>query len=315
MLKLIGQRVALGFATLVAVSLLIFWATELLPSDLPANILGAQATPEDVAAIRAELDLDRPAPQRYVEWLKGVLQGDLGRSLANRRPVVDVIGPRLGNTLFLMIYAAVIAVPLSVVLGTMAAVYRNSIYDKLVSACSLAAISMPEFLIGLFLILVMSAHLAWFPAIAAVKPEHSFFQQLHAAFLPMLTLILVVMAHMMRMTRASVLAVMSSAYIEMALLKGVSRRRIVLHHTLPNALAPIIGIVAVNLAYLMSGIVVVEAVFTFNGLGRMMVDATARHDIPVVQASGLIFAAVFIGLKLTADVLSILANPRLRHPR
>jgi peptide/nickel transport system permease protein len=315
MLKLLGQRLLLGFLTLIVVSVLIFAVTEWLPGDIATNILGQQATPENVAAIRAELGLDRPAKDRYIEWLRDAAHGDLGNSLANKRPVVDVIGPRLWNTLFLAVYAAIIAVPLSVFLGVLAAIYRNSIYDKLVNIGTLAAISMPEFFIGYILILYLAVQFRWFPAIATFKPEQTLVQHLHATFLPMLTLILVVMAHMMRMTRTSVLAVMASPYIEMALLKGIPKWRIVVRHALPNALAPIINVIALNLAYLIVGVVVVEAVFTYNGLGRLMVDAVSKRDVPVVQACGLIFAIVFIGLNLIADVLSILSNPRLRHPR
>ncbi len=315
MLKLLGQRLALGFLTLIVVSVLIFAVTEWLPGDIATNILGQQATPENVAAIRAELGLDRPPQERYVEWLLGAVQGDFGQSLANKRPVGDVIGPRLWNTLFLAVYAAVVAVPLSVLLGVLAAIYRNSVYDRAVNIGTLAAISMPEFFIGYILILFLAVQFRWFPAIATFKPEQSFGQHLYSTFLPMLTLVLVVIAHMMRMTRTSVLAVMSSPYIEMALLKGLSKSRIVVRHALPNALAPIINVIALNLAYLIVGVVVVEAVFTYNGLGRLMVDAVSKRDVPVVQACGLIFAVVFIGLNLIADVLSILSNPRLRHPR
>jgi len=315
MLKLLGQRLVLGFLTLIVVSALIFAVTEWLPGDLASNILGQSATPENVAAIRAELGLDRPPQERYVEWLRGAVEGDLGTSLANKRPVVDVIGPRLWNTLFLAIYAAIIAVPLSVFLGVLAAIYRNSVYDKMVNIGTLAAISMPEFFIGYILILYLAVQFRWFPAIATYKPEQTVLQHLHATFLPMLTLVLVVIAHMMRMTRTSVLAVMASPYIEMALLKGLPKSRIVVRHALPNALAPIINVVALNLAYLIVGVVVVEAVFTYNGLGRLMVDAVSKRDVPVVQACGLIFAIVFIGLNLIADVLSVLSNPRLRHPR
>lgn len=315
MLKLLGQRLVLGILTLVVVSALIFAVTEWLPGDIATNILGQQATPENVAAIRAELGLDRPAPERYVDWLRDAINGDLGTSLANKRPVATVIGPRLWNTLFLAIYAAAIAVPLSVFLGVLAAIYRNSIYDRLVNVGTLAAISMPEFFIGYVLILYLAVQFRWFPAIATFKPEQTFIQHLYATFLPMLTLVLVVIAHMMRMTRTSVLAVMASPYIEMALLKGLPKSRIVVRHALPNALAPIINVIALNLAYLIVGVVVVEAVFTYNGLGRLMVDAVSKRDVPVVQACGLIFAIVFIGLNLTADVLSILSNPRLRHPR
>jgi peptide/nickel transport system permease protein len=315
MLKLLGQRLVLGLLTLIVVSALIFAVTEWLPGDIATNILGQQATPENVAAIRAELGLDRPPHERYVEWLRGAADGDFGTSLANKRPVTDVIGPRLWNTLFLAIYAAIIAVPLSVFLGILAAIYRNSIYDRLVNVGTLAAISMPEFFIGYILILFLAVQFRWFPAIATFKPEQSFIQHLYSTFLPMLTLVLVVIAHMMRMTRTSVLAVMASPYIEMALLKGLPKSRIVVRHALPNALAPIINVIALNLAYLIVGVVVVEAVFTYNGLGRLMVDAVSKRDVPVVQACGLIFAIVFIGLNLIADVLSILSNPRLRHPR
>jgi peptide/nickel transport system permease protein len=315
MLKLLGQRLVLGFLTLIVVSALIFAVTEWLPGDIATNILGQSATPENVAAIRAELGLDRPAPERYVEWLRGAVEGDLGTSLANKRPVAAVIGPRLWNTLFLAVYAAIIAVPLSVFLGILAAIYRNSIYDKAVNVGTLAAISMPEFFVGYVLILYLAVQFRWFPAIATFKPEQSFTQHLYATFLPMLTLVLVVIAHMMRMTRTSVLAVMASPYIEMALLKGLPKWRIVVRHALPNALAPIINVIALNLAYLIVGVVVVEAVFTYNGLGRLMVDAVSKRDVPVVQACGLIFAVVFIGLNMIADVLSILSNPRLRHPR
>jgi peptide/nickel transport system permease protein len=315
MLKLLGQRLVLGFLTLIVVSALIFAVTEWLPGDIATNILGQSATPENVAAIRAELGLDRPAPERYVEWLRGAVEGDLGTSLANKRPVAAVIGPRLWNTLFLAAYAAIIAVPLSVFLGILAAIYRNSIYDKAVNVGTLAAISMPEFFVGYILILYLAVQFRWFPAIATFKPEQSFTQHLYATFLPMLTLVLVVIAHMMRMTRTSVLAVMASPYIEMALLKGLPKWRIVVRHALPNALAPIINVIALNLAYLIVGVVVVEAVFTYNGLGRLMVDAVSKRDVPVVQACGLIFAIVFIGLNMIADVLSILSNPRLRHPR
>jgi peptide/nickel transport system permease protein len=315
MLKLLGQRLVLGLLTLIVVSALIFAVTEWLPGDIATNILGQQATPENVVAIRAELGLDRPPHERYVEWLRGAAEGDFGTSLANKRPVTDVIGPRLWNTLFLAVYAAIIAVPLSVFLGILAAIYRNSIYDRLVNVGTLAAISMPEFFIGYILILFLAVQFRWFPAIATFKPEQSFMQHLYSTFLPMLTLVLVVIAHMMRMTRTSVLAVMASPYIEMALLKGLPKSRIVVRHALPNALAPIINVIALNLAYLIVGVVVVEAVFTYNGLGRLMVDAVSKRDVPVVQACGLIFAIVFIGLNLIADVLSILSNPRLRHPR
>ncbi len=315
MLKLLGQRLALGVLTLFAVSILIFAVTEWLPGDIASNVLGQNATPDAVAAIRAELGLERPFYIRYAEWMGDAVQGDLGRSLANKRPVLDVIGPRLGNTLFLAIYVAVIAVPLSVTLGVLAATYRGGIFDRVMRAVSMAAISIPTFFIGYVLILFLSVHFRWFPTIAALKPEQGFFHHLYVAFLPMLTLTFVAVAHIVRMTQEAVGAAMSSSYVEMALLKGIPKRRIVMHHVLPNALAPIINAVAVNLAYLIVGAVVVEAVFTFDGIGRLIVDAVVARDIPMVQACGLIFAFVFIGLAVAADMLSILSNPQLRRAR
>lgn len=315
MLKLLGRRLVFGVFALLVISALIFAVTDWLPGDLATHILGEQATPENVAAVRAELGLDRPPQERYLAWVKNALRGDFGNSLMNDKPVLDVIGPRLWNTLFLVFYAALIAIPLSVLLGIMAAIYRGGFFDKIVGLGALAAISMPEFFIGYVLMLALAVHSPWFPAIATFKPEQTVMQQLHATFLPMLALMLVVIAHMMRMTRRSVMSVMATPYIEMAVLKGLSRWRIVMHHALPNALTPIISVIALNLGYLIVGVVVVEAVFTYNGLGRLMVDAVSKRDVPVVQACGLLFAIVFIGLNLVADVLSILSNPILRHPR
>ncbi|MGH6893637.1 MAG: ABC transporter permease [Dongiaceae bacterium] len=313
MLKLLSQRLALGLVTLIVVSGLIFWATELLPGDLPTNILGQQATPEDVAAIRAELGLDRPVPQRYVAWVKDALKGDFGQSVVSKRPVMAVLGPRLWNTLFLVIYAAVVAVPFSILLGILAAVGRNGLYDKVVNIAALAAISMPKFLIGFLLLLYLAVHFRWFPVITTFKPDQTLLQHLKDIFLPMATLVVVVAAHMIRMARSALLAVMASPYIEMAKFKGLSNWRIVTHHALPNALAPIVRIVALNLGYLIAGAIVVEVVFTYNGFGRLMVDAVARHDVPVVQACGLVFAVVFIGLHLVADLLCMLSDASLRH--
>jgi len=315
MLKLLGQRLLLSIVTLIVVSALIFAITEWLPGDVASNILGQQATPENVAAVRAELDLDRPPHVRYIEWLRGVLHGDLGRSLASKRLVSEVIGPRWSNTAFLVLYAALVSVPLSVVLGTLAAVYRKGVYDRLIGVGSVTAVSMPEFFVGLILILLFAVQYRWFPAIATYKPEHVFTQHLQAMFLPMLALALVVAARMMRMVRTSVLTVLDSPYIEMASLKGLSRSRIVMRHAMPNALMSIIDVAALNLAYLIAGVIVVESVFTYNGLGRLMVDAVAKRDVPVVQACGLIFAAAVIGLHLIADVLSIVSNPRVRLSR
>jgi len=315
LLRLIAQRLALGVATLLVVSILIFAGTQLLPGDVAQAILGQAATPEALANIRSELNLDRPAYVRYAEWLGQFLQGDFGMSLANRQPISDMIGGRLGNTLFLAGVAAIVAVPIAVLLGLIAARFRDSWLDKTISIATLSAISMPEFFIGYILIFIFAVKLFWAPSIASVYDGMSLGQKLAAVALPVATLALVVMAHMMRMTRAAVINVMSSPYIEMAELKGISRSRIIFRHALPNALSPIINVIVLNLAYLVVGVVVVEVVFVYPGMGQLMVDAVAKRDVPVVQACGLIFAAAYVLLNLTADVLSIVANPRLRHPR
>jgi peptide/nickel transport system permease protein len=278
-------------------------------------ILGQAATPEAVANIRQELNLDRPAYIRYADWLWQFVQGDLGMSLANRQPIADMIGGRLGNTLFLAGVAAVVAVPIAVLLGLIAARFRETWLDKTISIATLSAISMPEFFIGYMLIFIFAVKLLWAPSIASVYDGMGLGQKLAAVALPVATLALVVVGHMMRMTRAAVINVMASPYIEMAELKGISRSRIIFRHALPNALSPIINVVVLNLAYLVVGVVVVEVVFVYPGMGQLMVDAVAKRDVPVVQACGLIFAAAYVLLNLTADVLSIIANPRLRHPR
>lgn len=312
--RMIAQRLALGFLTLFVISLLIFGATELLPGDFAEAILGQSATEETVAAIRRDLGLDQPLHTRYVDWLFGALQGDFGKSLSNDRPVLDLIGSRLGNTLFLAIYAACLAVPLSLALGILAALFRNSIFDRVSNAAALTSISFPEFFVAYILILWL-AQGGHFPSIARLSSSASLGQTLYQTFLPALTLTLVVTAHMMRMTRAAIINLLASPYIEMARLKGMSPMRVILKHALPNALAPIINVVALNLAYLITGVVVVEVVFVYPGLGQLMVDSVTRRDIPVVQAVALIFASAYVLLNLTADVLSTLSNPRLLHRR
>ncbi|SDF40180.1 ABC transporter permease [Limimaricola pyoseonensis] len=313
--KLILSRLALGVVTLFAVSALMFVGIELLPGDLAQQILGQSATAETLAAFRAELGLDQPPHLRYLDWLSGVVQGDFGQSLASRRDVAELLSTRLANTMFLAAYAAVIAVPIAVVLGLLAALWRNTLFDRSANIGALSAISMPEFFVAYLLILVFSIKLGWFPTLARIDSVDTLGGALHATFLPALTLILVVIAHMMRMTRAAIINVLAAPYIEMARLKGVPRWRVVLRHALPNALAPIINVIALNLAYLIVGVVVVEVVFSYPGLGQLLVDAVASRDFPVVQAVGLFFAGTYILLNVAADILSILSNPRLRHGR
>ena len=314
-LTMVAQRFALGLLTLFAVSLIIFLGVELLPGDITQAILGQSATPETVAAFRRELGLDLPPHERYIEWLGGIVQGDLGRSLANKREIAELMGVRLQNTLFLAFIAAFISIPLALILGILAALYRNTLYDRTVNVFTLSSISFPEFFVAYILILVLAVQLGWFPSISNIGQELGFWDRVYRTILPALTLTLVVVAHMMRMTRAAIINLLASPYIEMATLKGLPRSRIIVKHALPNALAPIINVVVINLAYLVVGVVIVEVVFVYPGLGQLLIDAVRSRDIPVVQATGLLFAGAYILLNLTADVLSIVTNPRLLHPR
>ncbi|MCA3436284.1 MAG: ABC transporter permease [Rhodobacter sp.] len=310
--RMIGQRLLLGMLTLFIISVVIFGATELLPGDLARELLGQSATEETLAALREQLGLNDPAPVRYWNWLTGVLQGDFGLSMATQKPISELVGARLGNTLFLALYAAALSIPLSLLLGVLAALWRNSVFDRASNALALTAISFPEFFVAYILILWL-AQTGLFPSMVRITGATTTGDLLYSAFLPALTLTLVVTAHMMRMTRAAIINLLASPYIEMARLKGMSPMRVVLRHAVPNALAPIINVVALNLAYLITGVVVVEVVFVYPGLGQLMIDAVTNRDIPVVQAIALIFAAAYVLLNLLADVLSTVTNPRLMH--
>lgn len=314
-LSMILKRLGLGLLTLFAVSLIIFFGVELLPGDVAEAILGQGATEENIAALRRELGLDLPPHIRYLDWLGGVLTGDLGTSLANERPVSELVFGRFSNTLALAALAAVIAVPLALTLGVLAALYRGGLFDRGVNVASLSSISFPEFFVAYILILFLSVNQQIFPSMALLTSDMSFWDRINVMLLPALTLTLVTTAHMMRMTRASIINLLASPYIEMARLKGMGPTRVIVHHALPNALAPIINVVVLNLAYLIVGVVVVEVVFVYPGLGQLLVDSVSKRDLPLVQASSLIFAATYILLNLLADVLSIISNPRLLHPR
>lgn len=314
-INLILQRLALGVLTLFVVSLVIFTSVEMLPGDFAQAILGQSATAETLQAYRDELGLERPAVSRYLEWLGNAVQGDLGASLANGKPISELIGARLGNTLFLAGMTAAIAVPFAVSLGILAALFRNSWFDRSISVSTLTSISFPEFFVAYVLILWFAIKLQWFPALANIASDSPFATRVFNSILPSLTLTLVVTAHMMRMTRASIINLMASPYIEMARLKGASPSRTVLRHALPNAVAPIVNVVALNLGYLITGVVIVEVIFVYPGLGQLLVDSVTRRDLPVVQAACLIFAGTFIILNLIADVVAIVSNPRLLHPK
>ncbi|MEP2919336.1 ABC transporter permease [Sulfitobacter sp.] len=312
---LVAQRLALGLLLLFAASILIFAGTTMLPGDVAQQILGQGATPENLANLRAELGLNDPALSRYFNWLGGVLQGDLGTALTNGRDIAESIGGRLKNTMFLAFWAALISVPLAIFLGLLAVRYKDRWPDKLISAVTLTTISIPEFMIGYILVYWLAIKLRWFPSVAIMNDSMSLGEKLNAIAIPVMVLTLVVLAHMMRMTRAAILNVMQSAYIETAELKGLRLLTVIRKHAFPNAVAPIVNVVMINMAYLVVGVVVVEVVFAYPGMGQYLVDHVSKRDVPVVQACGLIFAAVYIGLNLIADIVSIVTNPRLRHPK
>jgi len=325
--RIVLQRLVLGLLTLFVVSIVIFIAVNMLPGDFAQAILGQGATPEAVEAIRRDLGLDQPPVIRYFQWLGRALQGDLGSSFAQANfanftgtesgatTVAAQIAPRFANTMFLAGVTAAIAVPVSLVLGILAALYRNSAFDRVANIFTLSSISSPEFFLAYVLILFLAVLNPLLPSLSNIYSDMTLGQRVERTLLPALTLTLVVTAHMMRMTRAAIINLLASPYIEMARLKGLSPLRVIVHHALPNALAPIINVIALNLAYLITGVVVVEVVFVYPGIGQLFVDAVKIRDIPMVQACCLIFAAAYILLNFSADILSILSNPRLRHPK
>lgn len=314
--RLLAQRISLGLLLLLLVSIVIFVGTSILPGDVAQQILGQSATPEALANLREELGVNEPAVTRYFNWLGGILTGDLGTALTSGQSINEAIGRRLSNTLFLAICAAVIAVPLAIFLGLLAVRYQERLPDKLISASTLTTISMPEFVIGYIMMFIFGVQLRWFsPTAVGYRPDADFFTRLESIALPVIVLTLVVLAHMMRMTRAAILNVMQSAYIETAELKGMSTFSVIRKHAFPNAISPVVNVVMLNLAYLVVGVVVVEVVFVYPGMGQYLVDHVTKRDLPVVQACGIIFAAIYIGLNLVADIVSILTNPRLRHPK
>ncbi len=296
-------------------SALIFAGTQILPGDVASAILGQNATPEALATLRESLGLNQPVLARYFAWLAGFVTGDLGTSLANQQPVAELLWPRFWNTMALAAFAAIVSVPIAILLGLVTAVKRGGIFDRVINIVALAFVSLPEYFLGLLLILFLSIRFNLLPSLADTYEGMTFLEWVQATALPALTLVLVTVAQMMRMTRTAVLSVMDQAYVETAYLKGLRTKRVVTKHALPNAAAPIVNVVAFNIAYLITGVVLVEAVFNYNGLGRFMVDAVSKRDLPLVQAAALVFGAAYVILNIIADVAAIALNPRLRHPR
>jgi peptide/nickel transport system permease protein len=310
----IVKRVLLGLVTLFSVSVIIFAATQALPGDAARAFLGRNATPASLAALRKQLGLDRPVIQQYTDWLSGFVRGDLGDSLAQDQPVTKVIGSRIENSAFLVLLAAVISIPLAIVIGAVSARRRDGPFDHATSVLLLALAALPEFVVGIALVLLLATQVFhWLPATTLISPGTAPWDLPASAFvLPVATLVIAVTPYVARIMRASMVEVLESDYVEMARLKGMSERKVVWRHALPNALAPTFQVIALNLAYLAGGIVVVEYVFAYAGIGAALVDAVHNRDFPVVQALAMLIAAVYVVVNLLADIATILVSPRLR---
>lgn len=313
MLKLILGRLAVAALSLLAVSVAVFAITGLLPGDVAQESLGQAATPEAVAGLRKALGLDLPVHERYLNWLGGLLTGDPGRSLVNNVPVATLIGNRLPNSLMLAAVTAAVSVPIALLIGITAAVWRGSVYDRAVSVLSVSVVSVPEFLVATAAVLLFAVHLRWLSALSLVSEVTSVSQFLRVFAMPVLSLCCVITAQMVRMTRAAVIDQLDSPYVEMAVLKGAGPRRVVLSHALPNAVGPIANAVALSLSYLLGGVIIVETIFNYPGIAKLMVDGVSTRDMPLVQACAMIFCAAYLLLVTAADICALLSNPRLRH--
>jgi peptide/nickel transport system permease protein len=309
----LGRRLLLVALVMAIVSVLIFAVVQILPGDVAVMILGTSATPADLAALRVKLGLDRPAPLRYLDWIGGALRGDWGASLLYQVPVRPLVLERLGRSAVLAGLALVVAVPLAVGLGVLSALRRGRLVDQAVGLTTLVAVSLPEFIIGTVLVLVVAFQFDLLPPSSLIDPGTSLWRAAPSLVLPTATLVLALLAHMIRMTRASMLEVLEQPYVRAARLRGLRPRRVALRHALRNALLPTVGIIAINVGYLIGGIVVVETVFAYPGLGRLMVDAVNHRDVPVIQMAALLIALTYALANLAADLAYAYLDPRIRY--
>jgi peptide/nickel transport system permease protein len=312
LLRLIGGRVLLSLLTLLIVSALIFWILEVLPGDVASRIMGRDATPETLALLRAKLHLNDPAITRYLRWLGGMATGDFGTALTSARPIVQILEPRIFNTVLLAGYAFLLYLPMALIPALIQAVRRDRPTDHALSAVTLVLLSMPDFLIATLLLVTFVVTVPLLPAMSLVDQSSTALEYFRAMTLPAITLAIVMAVYAVRMLRDNLIEVLGSDYVRMAELKGLSRRKVLLRHALPNALVPTLNITALNLAYLIGGVVVVEKVFSYPGFGSLLVDSLQLRDLPLIEATVLIAAAVYIAANLLADVGAILLNPRLR---
>jgi peptide/nickel transport system permease protein len=305
-------RILLSILTLFIVSIIIFAIMEVLPGDVATRVLGRDATPAALAMLRAKLHLDDPAIVRYFNWLGGILRGDFGNALTSARPITEIVAPRLFNTVFLSIYAFVIYIPLSLVPALIQASRRDRQVDHVISVVNLVLLSVPDFLLGTLLLVAFCVAIPILPAVSLVDGSSTPFQYFRAMTLPAITLAIAMAIAAVRMLRDNLIEVLDSEYVRMAELKGLPTRAVLLRHALPNALVPTLNVTAINLGYLIGGVVIVEKVFSYPGFGRLLVDALQLRDIPLIEVTVLIAAAVYVGANLLADLGAILLNPRLR---
>lgn len=313
MSKFLVRRIALGLLTLFLVSVVVFAATQALPGDAARAILGRDATPARLAALREQLHLNQSVFAQYTHWLGGILTGNLGTSAATEQPVSQLLSGRIGNSAFLVLVSALVAIPMSIGLGVWMAMRRDRVADHVGSTVSLVLAALPEFVIGIILVLLFATsvfHLL--PAVSLIAPGDHAWQHLNVVILPAATLVLAVTPYISRIMRGSMIEVLQSDYVTMARLKGLPERTVIWRHAVPNAIVPAIQVSALQLAWMAGGVVVVEFVFSFPGIGAALVDAVGNRDVPVVQALTIIIAAVYVLLNLLADVTTILVTPRLR---
>jgi peptide/nickel transport system permease protein len=307
------RRLLLGIVVLILVSVLVFLATQALPGDPARAILGRSATPASLAALRRQLHLDRPLIEQYWIWITGLLHGNLGTSLAAQEPVSTLLSPRLVNSGVLLALAAVLSIPLSIAIGAWAALKREKAFDQASSNLLLALAALPEFVVALILVILFATTVSHvLPAISTVPPGSRPWNNWLALVLPTATLVIAVAPYVARIMRASMIEVLESDYVEMARLKGLPERTVLIRHALPNALGPVFQVIALNLAYLAGGIIVIEFVFNYTGIGSATAEAVVNHDLPVIQALAILLAAVYVVLNLLADVATILVTPKLR---
>ena len=313
MAQFVIRRLLLIGITLLVVSFAIFLVTEILPGDVATMILRQGATEENLAVVREDLGLNRPWPVRYLDWIGNALTGDLGDSYVQKRPITEVLRPRLSNSAILAVFAFLVAVPAAVITGLWTGVRRDSWGDRAISVGSLVAISLPEFVTGVLLIVIFASTLGWLPSSSVILPGTNPLTRPEILVLPSLTLSGVLFAYIMRMTRANVIEVMQSQYVRTAILKGLPMRRVILRHVVPNAMVPTISVIAANIGWMLGGLIIVESVFAYPGLGRLVLDAIEKRDVPLLQSVTLIIAATFAFSNFAADLIYAALDPRIRY--